>query len=70
MMKLKQYYQILVDIMKMFGFIGFLAISISCLGLFGMTHLFHGNPVEGNRNPENIRSLGKNTRSSTIKRIS
>lgn len=30
------YYQFLVDFMKLFGFIGFLAISISCLGLFGM----------------------------------
>ena len=35
--EIEDYYQILVDIMKMFGFIGFLAISISCLGLFGMT---------------------------------
>lgn len=35
--EIEEYYQILVDIMKMFGFIGFLAISISCLGLFGMT---------------------------------
>jgi len=30
------YYQFLIDIMKLFGFIGFLAISISCLGLFGI----------------------------------
>ena len=35
--EMEAYYQILTDIMKMFGFIGFLAISISCLGLFGMT---------------------------------
>ncbi|MEO9482982.1 MAG: ABC transporter permease [Ekhidna sp.] len=33
---IKDYYQFLIDIMKMFGFIGFLAISISSLGLFGM----------------------------------
>lgn len=33
---IEDYYQFLVDIMKMFGFIGFLAISISSLGLFGM----------------------------------
>ncbi len=30
------YYQFLIDFMKLFGFIGFLAISISCLGLFGI----------------------------------
>ncbi len=35
--QIEDYYQFLVDIMKLFGFIGFLAISISCLGLFGMT---------------------------------
>jgi ABC-type antimicrobial peptide transport system permease subunit len=30
------YYHFLIDIMKLFGFIGFLAISISSLGLFGI----------------------------------
>jgi ABC-type antimicrobial peptide transport system permease subunit len=30
------YYRFFIDVMKLFGFIGFLAISISCLGLFGM----------------------------------
>lgn len=34
--QIEGYYQFLVDFMKIFGFIGFLAISISCLGLFGM----------------------------------
>lgn len=35
--QLNDHYSFLVDIMKMFGFVGVLAISISCLGLFGMT---------------------------------
>ncbi len=35
--QINEHYDVLVDIMKMFGFICFLAISISCLGLFGMT---------------------------------
>ncbi len=30
-------YQFLIDIMKVFGFVAFLAISIACLGLLGMT---------------------------------
>lgn len=34
--QIQDYYQFLVDVMKLFGFVGFLAISISCLGLFGM----------------------------------
>ncbi len=34
--QLEDYYTFLVDFMKIFGFIGFLAVSISCLGLFGI----------------------------------
>ncbi|NQZ75715.1 MAG: ABC transporter permease [Ekhidna sp.] len=35
--EIAEYYQFLQHFMKVFGFVGFLAISISCLGLFGMT---------------------------------
>lgn len=31
------YYQYLTDFMKIFGYIGFLAVTISCLGLLGIT---------------------------------
>lgn len=31
------YYVFLIDMMKLFGYVGFMAITISCLGLFGMT---------------------------------
>ncbi|MEQ9402419.1 MAG: ABC transporter permease [Cyclobacteriaceae bacterium] len=34
--QIEEYNSFLVNIMKLFSFIGFLAISISCLGLFGM----------------------------------
>lgn len=34
--QIEDYYEFLVDFMKIFGFIGFLAVSISSLGLFGM----------------------------------
>lgn len=34
--QIEDYYEFLVDFMKIFGFVGFLAISISSLGLFGM----------------------------------
>lgn len=34
--QIEDYFKFLVDFMKIFGFVGFLAISISSLGLFGM----------------------------------
>ena len=34
--QVQEYYQFFLDIKKLFGFVGFLAISISCLGMFGM----------------------------------
>ncbi len=34
--QIEEHYAFLVDFMKVFGFVGFLAISISSLGLFGM----------------------------------
>ena len=34
--QIEEHYSFLVDFMKVFGFVGFLAISISSLGLFGM----------------------------------
>ncbi|MEQ8626443.1 ABC transporter permease [Ekhidna sp.] len=34
--QIEDYYEFLVDFMKIFGFIGFLAVSISTLGLLGM----------------------------------
>lgn len=34
--QVEEYYEFLVDFMMIFGFVGFLAISISSLGLFGM----------------------------------